>query len=345
MRALLNELARMTEGEVIVIEDRVGEIGHSDGEPLAAPDEAVFPIEVTGQRLGRLVLRYRAGQNNFLHAIYARQTADICGIEMLQRRARLETEERLGLDLIEQLLDEHQDEETIISRLQRLGYDLAPDRRHMVAALGNAAASNQYVACHDAARDFKWAAERDGANALISSYREQFLVFFSLPASLSEARARHWLRESSCERTCSVGVSRIAPGLAGLRVAVRQALDAWELGQRIIGRASPHYYEELGLYRLLAGLRDREELRRFYAETLGALARYDHEHNTELVHTLEVFFEENANASQTSRALYVHRNTLNYRLQRIVEITGLDLNDAEARLTLQLALKVHYLAR
>ncbi len=57
-----------------------------------------------------------------------------------------------------------------------------------------------------------------------------------------------------------------------------------------------------------------------------------------------MFFDQNANASQTSRALYVHRNTLNYRLQRIVEITGLDLNDAEARLAFQLAIKIHHLS-
>ena len=73
--------------------------------------------------------------------------------------------------------------------------------------------------------------------------------------------------------------------------------------------------------------------------------RYDATHGTDLVHTLEVFFEQNANASQTARALYVHRNTLNYRLQRIVEISGLDLNDAEARLAFQLALKVHQVAQ
>jgi purine catabolism regulator len=124
---------------------------------------------------------------------------------------------------------------------------------------------------------------------------------------------------------------------------VSQALDAWELGHHISDLSSPYYYEELGLYRLLAGLRARDELRRFYDETLGPLVRYDHAHGTDLTHTLEVFFEQNANASQTSRALYVHRNTLNYRLQRIAEISGLDLDQAEARLAFQLALKFHHL--
>ena len=56
--------------------------------------------------------------------------------------------------------------------------------------------------------------------------------------------------------------------MAGLRTAVCQALDAWELGQRITDLESPYLYEEMGLYRLLASLRDRDELRRFYHEAL-----------------------------------------------------------------------------
>ena len=99
----------------------------------------------------------------------------------------------------------------------------------------------------------------------------------------------------------------------------------------------------MGLYRLLAGLGDQEELRRFYPETLGDLVRYDAENHTELLRTLSVYFQEHANASRTARALYVHRNTLSYRLQRIAEITGTSLDDPQARLALQLALLIHRL--
>jgi len=130
---------------------------------------------------------------------------------------------------------------------------------------------------------------------------------------------------------------------ADLGQAIRQALGAQSLGSRITGRVGPHYYDDLGLYRVLSDLRDRAELQRFYQETLGDLLEYDQEHDTELVRTLQVLFDENTNISQTARALYVHRNTLNYRLQRIAEISGYDLNDAETRLTLQLALRLHQL--
>ena len=50
------------------------------------------------------------------------------------------------------------------------------------------------------------------------------------------------------------------------------------------------------------------------------------------------------NASQTAKALFVHRNTLNYRLQRIAEIGDMDLNDPETRLNAQVALRIHQLS-
>lgn len=68
------------------------------------------------------------------------------------------------------------------------------------------------------------------------------------------------------------------------------------------------------------------------------LEHYDREHNSDLVKTLRVFFGANANASEAAQKLYLHRNSMNYRLERVQEIVGLDLKDPEARLALQLGL-------
>ena len=67
---------------------------------------------------------------------------------------------------------------------------------------------------------------------------------------------------------------------------------------------------------------------------------HDREHNSDLVRTLKVFFAANANASETADRLLLHRNSIPYRLERIGELTGLDLKDYRARLALQLGLLV-----
>ncbi len=182
---------------------------------------------------------------------------------------------------------------------------------------------------------------------VVVPYKEYLFCFYQVGQPVSDSRLKGWINEavvSQPGRRCQVGVSRIVEGISGLRRGVSQAIDAWKVGQGVDGKTSPFFYDDLGLYRFLVSLRARDELKEFYTEILGQLVRYDASHNTELVHTLEVFFARNTNVSEAARVLHVHRNTLNYRLQRIVEICGLDLYDAEARLALQLALKIHRLS-
>lgn len=75
-----------------------------------------------------------------------------------------------------------------------------------------------------------------------------------------------------------------------------------------------------------------------FRELLEPLEAYDREHNSDLIRTLRAFFAANANASEAADRLYLHRNSLPYRLARIGELTGLDLKDHRARLALQLGL-------
>ena len=88
---------------------------------------------------------------------------------------------------------------------------------------------------------------------------------------------------------------------------------------------------------LLEGLANSPDLRPF-RKLIEPLETHDRERNGDLVRTLEVFFAANANASEAADRLFLHRNSLLYRLERIQELTGLDLKDHRARLALQLGL-------
>ena len=93
----------------------------------------------------------------------------------------------------------------------------------------------------------------------------------------------------------------------------------------------------MDLEAMFEGLARSAELRPF-RELIGCLEAYDREHNGDLVRTLRVFFAANANASEAADRLYLHRNSLPYRLARVQDLTGLDLKDPKARLALQLGL-------
>lgn len=355
VQAVLADLAVALQADAYVKDAEGALVEHAeapaprDGHVGPRPNEAetsVFSIRIAGRHLGELVIQRAGTLYASLVPILGRQAAEVCGLEMLQRATRHEAEEQFGADLVEELLATDRDDVRVASRLMRLGYDLSPGRRHVVVALGGREAKTLSAIGETLARDLAWIAGRESASALGMAYREHYLCLLSFDSAAGERRVRYWVQELVSRLPgpcCDLGVSRVSADLAGLAAGVEQSVAAWSLGRRIAGRLSPFYWEDLGLYRLLAGLRDQADLRRFYDETLGVLVAYDAAHNTDLVPTLEAFFEQNANASQTARALYVHRNTLNYRLQRIAEITGLDLDDAEARLALQLALKVRRL--
>lgn len=89
-----------------------------------------------------------------------------------------------------------------------------------------------------------------------------------------------------------------------------------------------------GMFELLGG----NELLGVFAALISPLEEYDREHNSDLVKTLRVYFEADANASEAAGKLYLHRNSMNYRLERIQNITGLALADPKAKLALQLGL-------
>jgi sugar diacid utilization regulator len=100
-------------------------------------------------------------------------------------------------------------------------------------------------------------------------------------------------------------------------------------------------FEETGAYRLLlpAMSEDPRELQGFFDETVEPLASYDEQYETELVRTLETFLDADGNVARTAEKLFTHRHTIRYRLDRVRELTGLDVSSTDGRERLSLGLK------
>ena len=100
-------------------------------------------------------------------------------------------------------------------------------------------------------------------------------------------------------------------------------------------------FEETGAYRLLlpAMNEDPRELQRFHEETVAPLAAYDDQYETELVKTLETFLDADGNVAGTAERLFTHRHTVRYRLDRVRELSGLDVGSTDGRERLSLGLK------
>ena len=82
-----------------------------------------------------------------------------------------------------------------------------------------------------------------------------------------------------------------------------------------------------------------EEVRGFFEDTVAPVARYDDQYRAELLPTLEAYLANDCNMNATARAIYAHRHTIAYRLERVKELTGLDPGSSEDRERLGLGLK------
>jgi purine catabolism regulator len=136
----------------------------------------------------------------------------------------------------------------------------------------------------------------------------------------------------------SLGVGSVRQGPAGIRQSHQEAKQALTMGRKLYGPGHLTRFEDLGVYRLLFAAQNLPELQAFHDEVLGPLVEYDKIHGAELIKTLGAFFDARCGPKEAAAILGVHRNTVLYRLERVKELTGLDLDDADVRLRLHLAL-------
>lgn len=154
------------------------------------------------------------------------------------------------------------------------------------------------------------------------------------------ARILHELQKRKC-RT-QMGVSTVFDNLEDLFVHYRQCIKALEYGHDHYPECEDivyYRYDEFLTESIIQNIRDHATPEAVCPIGLRQLIDYDEKHGTSLTVTLNEYLDNNMVVSETSRKLAVHRNTLIGKLKRIVEIIGMDLDDADTRFAIMLALR------
>jgi DNA-binding PucR family transcriptional regulator len=302
------------------------------GRPASVPPGigGEVPIASGDETIGRVLLLGEPDEEGleFLHL-----AAVACLTEVAVEEAREEVEQNLRGSFLEELRSRpDMDPVEIVRRAGRLGCDLShgavvlcaeltTDRpRHVVATI---------------------AGEYPGALAQHMEER----VYAVLPAETPEstqAAARELA--TRLQRHGIVGVSSFYSDPAELSRAIQEAELVLDVLRRSDGEGGP-IPEDIGrgtyrlLFRVLAS--HPEEVRSFYEDTIAPAVRYDDQYATDLVGTLEAYLDRNCNMNATAAAIYAHRHTVAYRLDRVKELTGLDPMQSEDRERLGLGLKAY----
>ena len=127
-----------------------------------------------------------------------------------------------------------------------------------------------------------------------------------------------------------IGVSGQVMDISRLRTAYLRARAALSMakdqGKKL------QYFDEMGVYRVLYSVPDKELLNRLCSDALAPLLDYDREHGSNYVETLEMYLKTNGSIQAMSAAMYIHRNTIIYRMNNIRQLTGCSMETTEERL-------------
>ena len=135
-----------------------------------------------------------------------------------------------------------------------------------------------------------------------------------------------------------IGIGTVINNVKEIARSYKEARVALEVGKVFDDEKSILSYEDLGIGRLIYQL-PTTLCELFLTEVFkkGSIDDLDQE----IIFTIQKFFENNLNVSETSRQLYVHRNTLVYRLDKIQKITGLDLRIFDQAIIFKVAMMVN----
>ena len=142
----------------------------------------------------------------------------------------------------------------------------------------------------------------------------------------------NYIKENYPNYIVNIGIGTRQKSLEKYKLSYEQASKCINLAIKQKQKNMIYYYEQLGLYQLFYDINNKTLLDNFVHNILYSLIAYDKKYNTNLIQTLEVYLNKNCNLNQTAETLFIHRNTIKYRLQRIEEITNTSLNDAFTRL-------------
>lgn len=139
----------------------------------------------------------------------------------------------------------------------------------------------------------------------------------------------------------------IFAGVGSVSHGIRNLWESYQMAKRIIdiskiekNERQTESYQDMGILSLLFHIDSVECMGEFYDKTIKPLVEYDTDNGSNLVEVLECYLKSNGSLNETAEELFVHRNTINYRIKKIESILGVDLTKFEVRNELAIGLMV-----
>lgn len=260
--------------------------------------------------------------------------ATVLSVELSRLQSVDEAELRSRRDFAEELLA-GADEATVKASAHALGYD--PERPHRVIIVtGRPRDGLDEQFFQAVVREVR---RLDVATLVVG--RVNYIVVIAYRET-DWAKLQAGITSQLPGGTCRLAVGSRYPNAWQVAASYREARFVASLPPSALGHPAVPVllFDSLGVYRMLSSVTDPAGIEAFMKAQLGALIDYDKLHHADLLVTLARYFDSGCNVDQAAAALSIHRNTVKYRLKRVRELLGQDLNDGPTRTNLHLATMV-----
>ncbi|MQA84095.1 MAG: GAF domain-containing protein [Streptosporangiales bacterium] len=324
----------------------------------------VVPVLLAGEEVARLwAVRPRAGEPHTpAERRIVERAAIVVALVISKRRTAQEAGWRASRDFLDELLvhRDRVDASAVLERGRRLGTDLR--KPHVLLVAGSVPGSGP--ASSDGADD----STRELRARVLLGRVQQVLGEVSVPAvatvrggpGSSEAIVLFPAAEDRGGGRSPTEVAKLLvralrhPAGRAMSVAISPECEkvddypsAYDSARRALSLATAHTrgdgivdVRRLGVYRILLNVSQPAELARFAEDLLDPLERYEAKHGGELLRTLRVFLDAGGSATSAGEELFVHPNTVRYRIHRAEQLLGVALGKDEDRLQVKLALMI-----
>jgi len=334
--------------------------------PAGPVEHLVCPVLVGPMALGEIIVWGRLQEPlKSIDLIAIEHGTTVAALKMMEMRSIAEAEERFRNDILEGLLSSVPGEqERAIQLSGDLGSRLVPPYVVVLVGpdfpVGTTLTTVQSIekrnidsSLHLSERYLR------GHRPDVSCWYQgpRLVVFVPVPMAELPASRGELVQDlqAICDRiriennpyTVSMGISPGMSDLDDFRLAYECARQSLQIGSPSQGKGTCRvtHYEDLGLFRIVSMAESPTSLERFCLDAIGPLLDYDRENDSNLASTLQSFLEQNQNSAKTAKLLYIHYNTLRYRLDRTREILGDFLENPRQRLEIELALQLYPLIK
>lgn len=317
-------------------------------------DRMMVPILVKNNLYGHLVAFGVRRDLNHYDALYLETTSSIVALEFLKRISVQEVENKYKAEFFEDLISF--DEKRKLKAIERANYyrfdkdaffSIFTIRLSKSEAMNNLSDEEYNQVITKAMYMVDMVCKEEGRVYIIASKGKKINVLFMWKSIEDHrkfaTRISNSIKESLDQKVAHsqyrVGIGRVYKGIDQVYKSLKDAEKAVEAAKTYVNQQIIDF-DTLGIYKIFCQDHLKDELLNFYKTTLEPLVLYDRKRDTELVKSLVIYFETNGNLKRMSEMLFTHYNTVLYRINRIQEITGKDLENEGDRYGLQTALKI-----